>query len=75
MKKMIKGGMQMFDLAVWKKTFKVIIQSLAMVALASILILVIAAAGQQSVYRNLNIDRNAFADTWEHVWNYGGVQE
>ena len=67
--------MQMFDLSVWKKTFKVIIQSLAMVALASILILVIAAAGQQSVYRNLNIDRNAFVDTWEHVWNYGGVQE
>lgn len=55
------------DLAVWKKTFKVIIQSLAMVALASILILVIAAAGQQSVYRNLNIDRNAFADTFNHV--------
>ena len=61
----------MFDLAVWKKTFKVIIQSLAMVALASILILVIAAAGQQSVYRNMSIDRNAFVDTWEHVWNYG----
>lgn len=58
----------MFDLAVWKKTFKVIIQSLAVVALASVLILVIAAAGQQSVYRNLDIDKNAFADTWEHVW-------
>lgn len=61
----------MLDWRVWKKTFKVIIQSLAMVALASILILVIAAAGQQSVYRNLDIDRNAFIDTWEHVWGYG----
>jgi len=57
----------MFDLSVWKKTLKVIIQSLAMVVLASILILVIAAAGQQSVYRNLDIDRNAYVDTLNHV--------
>lgn len=57
----------MLDKTVWFKTFKVILQSLAMVALASILILVIAAAGQQSVYRNLDIDRNAFADTLNHV--------
>lgn len=60
----------MFDLAVWKKTVKVIVQSLAVVALVSILILVIAAAGQQSVYRNMDIDKNAFVDTWEHVWRY-----
>ena len=71
MKKMIKGSIRMTDLAVWKKTFKVIIQSLAMVLLASILILVIAAAGQQSVYRNMGIEKNAFLDTWEHIWNYG----
>ena len=57
----------LLDKAVWVKTFKVIIQSLAMVALASILILIIAAAGQQSVYRNLDIDRNAYADTINHV--------
>ena len=61
----------MFDLAVWKKTVKVIVQSLAVVALVSILILVIAATGQQSVYRNLDIDKNAYKDTWEHVWGYG----
>ena len=57
----------MFDLAVWKKTVKVIVQSLAVVALVSILILVIAATGQQSVYRNLDIDKNAYKDTINHV--------
>ena len=61
----------MTDLSVWKKTFKVIIQSLAMVALASVLIILIACTGQQSVYRNMEVDRNAYADFWEHIWNYG----
>lgn len=59
------------DWSVWKKTIKVIFQSLAMIALISILILLIAATGQQSVYRNMGIEKNAYLDTWEHVWRYG----
>lgn len=55
--------------------FKLILAGAMTLVLIGIFILVIAAAGQQSVYRNMNIDRNAFVDTWEHIWNYGGVQQ
>mgnify|MGYP001198464770 len=57
----------MFDLKVWKKTIKVIIQAVVLCVLISIFILVLAATGQQSVYRNLDIDRNAYMDMLNHV--------
>lgn len=51
--------------------FKLFLAGAMALVLISIFILVIAAAGQQSVYRNLDIDKNAFVDTWEYVWGYG----
>lgn len=51
--------------------FKLFLAGATTLVLISIFILVIAAAGQQSVYRNLDIDKNAFVDTWEHIWGYG----
>ena len=57
----------MFDLKVWKKTIKVIVQAVTLCILISIFILVLASTGQQSVYRNLDIDRNAYADMLNHV--------
>ena len=57
----------MFDLKVWKKTIKVIVQAVALCILISIFILVLASTGQQSVYRNLDIDRNAYMDMLNHV--------
>lgn len=50
--------------------FKLFLAGAATLVLISIFILVIAATGQQSVYRNLDIDKNAYKDTWEHVWGY-----
>ena len=57
----------MFDLKVWKKTVKVIVHAVTLCILISIFILVLASTGQQSVYRNLDIDRNAYADMLNHV--------
>ena len=57
----------MLDWRVWKKTVKVILQAVALCILISIFILVLASTGQQSVYRNLEIDRNAYADMLNHV--------
>lgn len=51
--------------------FKLFLAGATTLVLISVFILVIAAAGQQSVYRNLDIDKNAFVDTWEHIWRYG----
>ena len=55
--------------------FKLFLAGAMTLVLIGIFILVIAAAGQQSVYRNMNIDKNAFVETWEYVWNYGGVKQ
>ena len=51
--------------------FKLFLAGATTLVLIGIFILIIAAAGQQSVYRNLDIDKNAFVDTWEYVWGYG----
>lgn len=59
--------MMMLDMAVWKKTMKVILQAVLISILISVFILVLASTGQQSVYRNMNIDRNAYADMLNHV--------
>lgn len=50
--------------------FKLFLAGAMTLVLIGIFILVIAAAGQQSVYRNMNIDKNAFVETWEYVWGY-----
>lgn len=57
----------MFDKAVWFKTVKVIVQAISISILISVFILILASTGQQSVYRNMNIDRNAYVDTLNHV--------
>ena len=54
-----------------RTAFKLFLAGAMTLVLISIFILVIAAAGQQSVYRNLDIDKNAFVDTWEYIWRYG----
>jgi len=59
--------MMLLDSKVWKKTIKVILQAVALCILISIFILVLASTGQQSVYRNLDIDRNAYMDMIQHV--------
>ena len=59
--------MTLLDSKVWKKTIKVIVQAVALCILISIFILVLASTGQQSVYRNLDIDRNAYMDMLNHV--------
>lgn len=57
----------LLDKSVWVKTMKVIIQAISIAILISVFILVLASTGQQSVYRNMNIDRNAYADMLNHV--------
>ena len=59
--------MMLLDKAVWFKTVKVIVQAISIAILISVFILVLAATGQQSVYRNLDIDRNAYMDMLNHV--------
>lgn len=59
--------MILLDKSVWVKTIKVIVQAVLISILISVLILVLASTGQQSVYRNLNIDRNAYMDMLNHV--------
>ena len=58
------------SLMLWT-AFKLFLAGATTLVLIGIFILIIAAAGQQSVYRNLDIDKNAFVDTWEYVWGYG----
>lgn len=59
--------MMLFDKSVWLKTIKVILQAVLISVLISVFILVLASTGQQSVYRNLDIDRNAYVDMLNHV--------
>ena len=59
--------MMLLDSKVWLKTIKVIVQTVLISILISIFILVLASTGQQSVYRNLEIDRNAYVDMLNHV--------
>lgn len=59
--------MTLFDKSVWLKTLKVILQAVLISILISVFILVLASTGQQSVYRNLDIDRNAYVDMIQHV--------
>lgn len=59
--------MILLDKSVWVKTFKVILQAVLISILISLFILVLASTGQQSVYRNLDIDRNAYIDMIQHV--------
>lgn len=59
--------MMMFDMAVWKKTAKVIGQSVLSVVIFCILFLFIAAFCQQRVYRNTGLERNAYVEIFYYV--------
>ena len=54
------------SLMLWT-AFKLFLAGVATLVLISVFILVLASTGQQSVYRNMNIDRNAYADMLNHV--------
>ena len=57
----------MLDLAVWKKTVKVLIQSALSVVIFCILFLFITAFCQQRVYNNVGIERNAYVEIFDYV--------
>ena len=54
------------SLMLWT-AFKLFLTGVATLVLISVFILVLASTGQQSVYRNLDIDRNAYVDMIQHV--------
>ena len=62
----------MFDLKVWKKTAKVIVQMVALAFTACVLVLLVTSFCQQRVYHNTGIDRNAYAEVFDYV--LGGEQ-
>jgi hypothetical protein len=57
----------MFDLAVWKKTTKVIIQTIALAFIACVLVLLVTSFCQQRVYINTGIERNAYVEVFNYV--------
>lgn len=62
-----KIRMKMFDLAVWKKTAKVIVQMIAIAFISCVMVLLVTSFCQQRVYQNTNINRNAYAETFSSV--------
>lgn len=64
---MKRGAMQMFDLAVWKKTAKVIAQMIALALAACMFVLLTTSFCQQRVYVNTGIDRNAYVEVFNYV--------
>lgn len=57
----------MFDLEVWKKTVKVLIQSALSVVIFCVLVLIISAFCQQRVYQNTGLERNAYMEIFQYV--------
>jgi len=57
----------MFDWRVWKKTAKVLIQSVLSVVIFCVLFLSITAFCQQRVYQNTGLDRNAYVEIFQYV--------
>lgn len=56
-----------FDWLVWKKTVKVIGQSVLSVVIFCILFLSITAFCQQRVYQNTGLERNAYVEIFQYV--------
>jgi len=59
--------MKMFDLAVFKKTVKVIVQMIAITFITCVLVLLITSFCQQRVYNNTNLNRNAYVEIFQYV--------
>ena len=57
----------MLDLKVWKKTAKVISQFILSVFVFCVLFLFITAFCQQRVYRNTDLERNAYVEIFQYV--------
>lgn len=57
----------MLDFKVWKKTAKVISQFILSVFVFCVLFLFITAFCQQRVYRNTDLERNAYVEIFQYV--------
>ena len=59
--------MTLFDYGTWKKTFKVIIQMIAIALIACVLVLLVTSFCQQMVYNNTGLERNAFTEVFSYL--------